>query len=312
MSGDNPYLPVTAQITDIIEETEGPRAIRRVRVRLTDDDERKRFSHKPGQCAILSQFGKGESMISITSPPTLKGYLEFAVMRVGQVTTSIHELEVGDVIGLRGPYGNGFPVDEWKGKDLIFIGGGIGLAPLRSVYSYVLDKREDYGDVSIVYGARTSCDLTFLDELEELEERDDVDLRLCLDWKFGPDGKIPEEAEPGWRVIDTEEPECTLDALDEGPLCTRFTCFVPELVLVTSPSPDNAVALTCGPPIMIKFVVQNLEKLGFDPEQIYTTLEMRMKCGIGKCGRCNIGKTYVCVEGPVFTYKEIQEMPQEF
>jgi len=278
-------------------------------VRFINEEDRKTFSHKPGQCAIISLFGQGESMISITSSPTVVDYLEFAIMRVGKVTTSLHELEIGDIIGIRGPYGNSFPVNDWKGKNMIFIGGGIGQAPLRSVYSYVLDNRDDYGEVLIVYGARTSCDLTFMDELVKMEKRNDVDLRLCLDWKFGPEGKKLEEAEPGWKVIDVEKPECTLD---DNPTCTRFTCFVPELVLVKSPDPENSIALTCGPPIMIKFVVGNLLKLGFTPDQIYTTLEMRMKCGIGKCGRCNIGSTYVCVDGPVFNYKQIQEMPQEF
>jgi len=215
---------------------------------------------------------------------------------------------VGDTIGVRGPYGNSFPIEEWKGKNLMFIGGGIGQAPLRSVYTNAIDNRDQYGDILIIYGARTSQDLTFLNELEELEKRDDVDLRLCLDWKFGAEGKILEESEPGWKVINTERPECTLD---EDSLCTRFTCFVPELVFVTSPDPENSIALTCGPPIMIKFVVENLLKLGFTPDQIYTTLEMRMKCGIGKCGRCNIGNLYVCKDGPVFTHEQLMNIEGE-
>ena len=247
-------------------------------------------------------------MISITSSPTRKGYLEFSVMKLGKVTTALHDLEVGDTIGVRGPYGNSFPIEDWKGKNVIFIGGGIGQAPLRSVYTNVLDRRDEFGEISIIYGARTSCDLAFISELEELEKREDVDLRLCLDWKFGPAGKILEEAEEGWKVINTEQPECTLD---EDSLCTRFTCFVPELVLVTEPNPENSIALTCGPPIMIKFVIQNLLKLGFNADQIYTTLEMRMKCGIGKCGRCNIGNLYVCKDGPVFTHRQLMKVEGE-
>ena len=305
---NNPYMPYPATIEDIREEVGGARPIKTFKVVFNEDELKDNFQYRSGQCAMLSLLGVGESMISITSPPTRKGYLEFSVMKLGKVTTALHDMEAGDEIGVRGPYGNSFPIEEWKGKNLIFIGGGIGQAPLRSVYSNVLDRRDEYGDISIIYGARTSSDLAFIHELEELEKRDDVDLRLCLDWKFGPEGKILEEAEQGWKVINTERPECTLD---EDSLCTRFTCFVPELVLVTEPSPENSIALTCGPPIMIKFVIENLLKLGFSAEQIYTTLEMRMKCGIGKCGRCNIGNLYVCKDGPVFTYQQLMSVEGE-
>jgi NAD(P)H-flavin reductase len=298
----NTYLPHTATIEEIRNEVGGARAIKTFKVVFDDEEMKNNFDYLSGQCAMLSLLGIGESMISITSSPTRKGFLEFAVMKQGKVTSALHDMEVGDSIGIRGPYGNHFPLEDWKGKDLIFIGGGIGQAPLRSVYTNALDNRDDYGDISIIYGARTSSDLAFMCELEELEKRDDVDLRLCLDWKFGAEGKILEEAEEGWKVINVEKPECTLD---EDSLCTRFTCFVPELVLVTAPSPDNAIALTCGPPIMIKFVVDNLTQLGFTPDQIVTTMEMRMKCGIGKCGRCNIGNLYVCKDGPVFTHEEL-------
>jgi len=305
---NNPYIPYPATIEDIREEVGGARPIKTFKVVFNEDDIKENFQYRSGQCAMLSLLGVGESMISITSTPTRKGYLEFSVMKLGKVTTALHDLEVGDEIGVRGPYGNSFPIEEWKGKNLIFIGGGIGQAPLRSVYSNVLDRRDEYGDISIIYGARSSSDLAFIHELEELEKRDDVDLRLCLDWKFGPEGKILKEAEQGWKVINTEKPECTLD---EDSLCTRFTCFVPELVLVTEPSPENSIALTCGPPIMIKFVIENLLKLGFSADQIYTTLEMRMKCGIGKCGRCNIGNLYVCKDGPVFTYQQLMNVEGE-
>ncbi len=306
----NPYIPMPAKIIEIHEEAGGPRAIRRLRVQFLNAEDKKNFNQKPGQCAVLSIFGKGESLISITSPSTIRDYLEFAVMRVGKVTTTIHQLEVGDIIGVRGPYGNSFPVDDWKGKDLIFIGAGIGQAPIRSVYNYVLAKenRENYGRVTLIYGARTSKDLSFKDELFTYEKMDDPDVYLCVDWKFGKDGMIDEDAEKGWTKINMKSPGDT--SIKPGQ--TRFTCFVPQLVEVVKPKPDNTIAITCGPPIAIKFITQNLSKLGFDDDQIYTTLEMRMKCGIGKCGRCNIGKTYVCVDGPVFTFREIKEMPQEY
>lgn len=306
----NPYLPMPAEIIEINEEAGGPRAIRRLKVRFQKDEDRESFKQLPGQCAVLSLVGKGESMISITSPPTIKEYLEFAVMRVGKVTTLIHELEVGDVIGVRGPYGNSFPVDDWKGKDLIFIGAGIGQAPIRSVYNYVLspENRADFGKITLIYGARTSQDLSFKDELFDYEAKDDPNVYLCVDWKFGAGGMQDQDAEPGWPRINMKNPGET----EIQPGQTRFTCFVPQLVEVIKPPSENTIAITCGPPIAIKFITQNLSKLGFDDEQIYTTLEMRMKCGIGKCGRCNIGKTYVCVDGPVFTYKAIKDMPQEY
>ena len=269
----NPYLPMPAEIIEINEEAGGPRAIRRLKVRFQKDEDRKSFKQRPGQCAVLSLFGKGESMISITSPPTIRDYLEFAVMRVGKVTSTIHQLEIGDIIGVRGPYGNSFPVEDWKGKDLLFIGAGIGQAPIRSVYNYVLapENRGDYGNVTLIYGARTSKDLSFKDELFAYEAKDDPNVYLCVDWKFGKEGMIDEDAEKGWPRINMKNPGET----KIKPGQTRFTCFVPQLVEVIKPSPKNTIAITCGPPIAIKFITQNLSKLGFDDEQIYKLRTIR-------------------------------------
>jgi NAD(P)H-flavin reductase len=305
---NNPYKPDLAVIEDIRQETDGSRAIKTFKVTFQDEKVKKNFAYKSGQTALVSMFGKGESMFCITSTPTKKGYLEFSVMRMGKVTSALHDLDIGDVIGVRGPYGNDFPLDAWKGKNLVFIGGGIGQAPLRSVYLNVLDNRKDYGDVSIIYGVRSSKDLSYKEEIYDFEKRKDVNTFLCLDWKFGKDGMIDEEAEEGWYKIDMKNPEKT--KAPKG--TTRFTGFVPQIVLVTKPSPKNTIAITCGPPIMIKFVVENLKKLGFSNDQIYTTLEMRMKCGIGKCGRCNIGNVYVCKDGPVFSYTQLEKMPKEY
>lgn len=303
---DNPYIPDLATVIEIFEEVGGARPIKTFRVQFNDEKLRETFTFDSGQTAMFSVLGTGESMFAISSPPTRKGYLEFSVMNQGGKNTSaIHRLEVGDIVGIRGPYGNSFPLDKWKGKNLVFIGGGIGQAPLRSVYMNALDRREDFGDITLIYGARSSADLAYKRELKELRERDDMELVLCLDWKFGPGGKMLEEAEPEWKVIDVDEPSNTLV---QYPGCKKFTCFVPELVLVCAPDPKNTIAMTCGPPIMIKFVVQNLLKLGFSPDQVYTTEEMRMKCGIGKCGRCNIGNLYVCKEGPVFSYDKLKNL----
>jgi len=305
---NNPYKPEIAVIEKICEETTGPRAIKTFTVSFQDQTVKKNFTYKSGQTAMLSVFGKGECMICITSTPTKKGFLEFSVMLQGKVTSALHELKVGDVIGVRGPYGNDFPLDTWKGKNLVFIGGGIGQAPLRSVYLNALDNRKDFGDITLIYGARTLSDLAYKEEMFELEKRDDVNVFLCLDWKFGTDGIIDEEAEEGWVTVNRSDPAKTKP--QKG--ATRFTGFVPEVVMAVNPSPENSIAITCGPPIMIKYAVANLKTLGFTDDQLYTTLEMRMKCGIGKCGRCNIGSIYVCKDGPVFSLSQLEKLPKEY
>jgi len=305
---DNPYVPHTGKLVDVKLEAAGERAIKTFKVVL--DNEEEKFVHKPGQTGMLGVLGTGESMFAISSPPVWEDRYEFSVMRVGKVTSALHNLEIGSPVTVRGPFGNGFPVEEWKGKNVHFIGAGIGLAPLRSVYAYVLDEkyRKDFGDVSLIYGARTSTDLIYRDAFEEYFKRDDLSVDLCIDWKFGAQGMIDEDSEEGWGKINMKEPGATEVAEGQH----RFTCFVPQLVEVKKPSPENAIAVTCGPPIAIKFITQALQKLGFADDQIYTTLENRMKCGIGKCGRCNIGEVYVCVDGPVFSVEQIDKMYQEF
>lgn len=271
----NPYLPATATIAGLNDETSGTRPIKTFRVVLGNG---KDFNHRPGQCAIIGILGTGESMISIASSPTRTGYLEFSVMKLGAVTTALHACETGDAISIRGPYGNGFPLDAWKGKNIVTIGGGIGQAPLRPLIQYVLDNRSDFGRLDIIYGARTSSDLCFKNELFELEARDDVKVHLSIDGE-----------EENWK---------------------RFVGFVPSHLLELKPSPHDTIAITCGPVVMIKHVIKNLLELGFLDEQIFTTLENRMKCGIGKCGRCNVGQLYVCKDGPVFSYATLKHLPE--
>jgi NAD(P)H-flavin reductase len=271
----NIYLPQLARITHIKEEMGGERSIKTFRVEPVEGD---LFEHDCGQCAMLSIFGRGEVMISIASSPLIKEYKQFSIMRTGRVTTAFHELEVGDVIGMRGAYGNSFPLDDWRGKNLVFIGGGVGLAPIWPLITTAIAQRGDFKNITIFYGARTPADLMYKAELERM--RSDADVQLSVDL-----------AEAGW----------------EG-----YTGFVPANVLDKQPSPDNTIAITCGPPIMIKFVIQNLKQLGFTDEQIYTTIENKMKCGIGKCGRCNVGKDYVCVKGPVYSWAELKELPEEY
>ncbi|MDQ7794858.1 MAG: FAD/NAD(P)-binding protein [bacterium] len=277
----NPYLPHLATIQEIIPET-ASQDVKTFRVVFTDPEIRRSFTYQPGQFAEVSLFGAGEAPISITSSPTQEGYLEFSVKRAGVVTTALHYRQVGDPVGIRGPYGNNFPYRDMEGQNIVFIGGGIGLAPLRSLITFVLDpaNRSRYAGISIIYGARSPGDLVFKWELERWGERDDVDLQVTVD-----------RGDDEW---------------------TGRVGFVPQILLDLAPRPDNTVTVTCGPPIMIKFVLQNLEKLGFTPAQIVTTLEMRMKCGIGKCGRCNIGSSYVCQDGPVYTYEQLRKMPAEY
>jgi NAD(P)H-flavin reductase len=275
----NPYQPWLATIDEIREEVGGERPIKTFKLVFQDKEVRKNFTYLPGQCVMVSLFGVGECFFAISSSPTKKDYIEVSVLRLGKVTSALHECEPNDILGVRGPYGNHFDVEGWQGKNLVFIGGGIGQAPLRSLINYVVDNREKYGKLDVIYGARTSKDLSYKQEFAELEKREDVNVHLSID--------VEEE---GWK---------------------KFVGFVPDNLMHVKPSPKNTVAITCGPPIMIKFVIQNLLKLGFKENQIFTTLEMRMKCGIGKCGRCNIGNLYVCKDGPVFSYKQLKGLQGE-
>jgi NAD(P)H-flavin reductase len=271
---DNIYLPALATIQEVRPETPD---IATYVVAFDDAKLRDSFAYEPGQFAELSVFGVGECPIGIASSPTWKGFLEFCVRAVGTVSNAINNLEAGDKLGVRGPLGNSWPYEEIRGKDLLFIGGGIGLPPLRSLIRYVLDKRDDYGAVEIVYGARSPQDLVYKKELKEWDERPDVEFHVTVD---------------------------VGDATWEGPVG-----FVPPFLKQLNPSPKNKVAFTCGPPIMIKLVVQALEEMGYADADIVTTLEMKMKCGVGKCGRCNIGDKYICRDGPVFTYDQLRSIP---
>lgn len=271
----NPYLPILGTIVETIQETP---TIKTLRIVL-NGEEMKKFSFHPGQVGQLSIFGTGESTFVINSSPTRMDYLQFSIMKAGEVTERLHTLSVGDQIGVRAPLGNWFPYNALKGKDIVFVGGGIGMAPLRTMLLYMLDNRADYGNISLLYGARSPEDMAFKYELPHWLERDDLNTVLTID--------NPSE---GWK---------------------HEVGLIPNVLLDMNPSPENCVAITCGPPIMIKFTLQALDKLGFADNQILTTLEKRMKCGVGLCGRCNIGDKYVCVDGPVFSYAQLKELPNE-
>lgn len=269
-------IPKVGVITGITQETPDVKTFR-----VNAPDGGKLFEHMPGQCAMLCAPGVSEAMFSITSSPTNKEYQEFSIKKCGELTSYLHDLEVGDEITVRGPYGNHFPVEtELKGKNLLFIAGGIGLAPLRSVINYVLDNRENYGTVDILYGSRSMDDLVKLEEIQT-----------------------------EWSVAEGVNVHLTIDREQEG--WDGHVGFVPTYLKALNFATDKTV-LVCGPPIMIKFVLQGLKELGFTDEQIYTTFELRMKCGIGKCGRCNIGSKYVCKDGPVFRFDEVEKLPDEY
>jgi NAD(P)H-flavin reductase len=275
----NLYQPQLAAVTAITEETVDTRTFR---LEFKDEAFARDFNFRAGQFGEYSVFGAGESTFCIASPPTRDGYIECTVKAAGKVTAELREVNVGDTLGFRGPYGNWFPVDDWLGKDLVFIAGGIGLAPVRCVVWNVLDRRAEFGAVTIVYGARSVGDLVYKRELEEWAARDDVTLVTTVD----PGGETPD-----W---------------------TGKVGFVTPIVEEAAPSAQNAVAVLCGPPIVVKLTLPVLETLGFASDAVYTTLENRMKCGVGKCGRCNIGPVYVCKDGPVFTAAQLQALPAEF
>ncbi len=272
LAGDNVYLPHIAVIEKIIEETPDTRTFH---FSFKDEKLRREFSFESGQFGEFSIFGVGEAPFCISSSPTRCDHLEFAVKRVGRVTSALHRLGAGAEIGFRGPYGNGFPLGYLEGKNLVFIAGGIGLAPLRSLIWNVLDKRDKYRKIDIIYGARSPADLCFTYDLDS------------------------------WKQDKTVNMVTTVDKGDDS--WTGREGFVPQVLEQLAPSAKEAVAVVCGPPVMIRFTFPVLAKLGFTPGQMITTLEKRMKCGIGKCGRCNIGDIYVCRDGPVFSYAQIRD-----
>ena len=279
MSNQNIYIPYLMKIEKITLEAPG---VKTFRLKFENEQEANAFDFKAGQFGEYSIIGVGESTFCIASSPTRKGYIECTFRQTGKVTSALSMAEEGDVVGFRGPYGNTFPMEEWKGKNLLFIAGGIALPPMRCVIWNALDLRENYNNITIVYGARTVADLVYKNELEEWGRRSDVRLVMTVD----PGGDTPD-----W---------------------TGEVGFVPSVLEKAAPASENTIAIVCGPPIMIKYTFPVLEKLGFKEEDIFTTLENRMKCGFGKCGRCNVGEVYVCKDGPVFSYQQLKLLPAEY
>jgi NAD(P)H-flavin reductase len=270
-------IPHLATLTSVRELATG---IKLFGVRLDDADLQASFIYQPGQFVEVSAFGVGESPFGIASTHAADGEIEFAINRVGTVTDALHRMEVGDKIGLRGPLGNGFPMNDFVGKNVVVLGGGIGGAPLRPVIQTILARREEYGNLSIFWAARSPDLLVFTDEYDAWRTAPNTELHLTVD-----------NATPEWPH-------------KEG----LITTLVEEI----APSSQNTVTITCGPPIMIRFAMLSLDKLGFTSEQNWVTLEAKMKCGIGKCGRCNLGDVFICTDGPVFRFDQVQGFLESF
>jgi sulfhydrogenase subunit gamma (sulfur reductase) len=281
IAADNPYVPMPVEVIKIITEVE-TKDIKTFRLAFANKEDEERFKYIPGQFAELSIYGKGESPIGIASSPTQKGYIEFTVQKAGTVTSALHEMEEGTLMGVRGPLGNSWPIEFLEGKNIVIVGGGFAFTTLRSLINYMIfeENRKRFGKITVVYGARSPGLLLYKDELEAWAKRGDIDLNVTVD-----------KGDATWKGR-------------EG--------FVPTVCKEVAPSKENAVTVICGPPIMIRFTLPVFFDLGFSKENIITSLEMRMKCGIGKCGRCNVGSKYVCKDGPVFSLAELDKLTKEY
>jgi sulfhydrogenase subunit gamma (sulfur reductase) len=277
----NPYIPYPVTIAEITPENEA-RDLKTFTLTFDDPADRDEFQFRCGQFAELSVLGAGESPIGIASSPMDKDFVQFTVKKMGVVTSALHNMELGAKMGIRGPYGNGFPMDELEGTNIVIVAGGFAFTTLRSMTNYILhpENRDRYGKLTVIYGARAPGELIYKYDLDAWSKREDLDLHVTVD---AGDGR--------W---------------------TGLVGYVPSVLGDVAPASDNAVAIVCGPPIMIRFSLITLSELGFAPSHIYNSLEMRMKCGVGKCGRCNIGNKYVCIDGPVFTLEELQKLPSEY
>ena len=266
----------------IVKVTDEAPEVKTFQLQFENEEEGNAFEFKTGQFGEYSILGEGESTFCIASAPTRKGYIECTFRTAGRVTKALASKEAGEFITFRGPYGNVFPIDEWKGKNLLFIAGGIALPPMRSVIWNCLDLRENFKEISILYGARSVNDLVYKNELEDWNNRPDVNLVTTVD--------------PGGETADWK----------------GKVGYVPTVLEQMPINVENTIAIVCGPPIMIKYTFPVLEKLGFKDTDVFTTLENRMKCGFGKCGRCNVGKVFVCKDGPVFTLEQLKQLPPEY
>jgi NAD(P)H-flavin reductase len=276
---ENIYKPDLMEVVRVRQQTAD---VKSVQIRFRDADRARDFGFRVGQFGIFSAFGYGESTFNICSSSNWKDYIEFCFRKTGKVTDALWQIDEGDTVGFRGPYGNSYPMESWEGRNLLFIAGGIAMPPVRCAVWYALENRAKYGNITIVYGARKVADLVFPDELDKWAGHERVRVIRCVD----PGGETPD-----WK----------------GEIG-----FVPTVVEKAGIPAENTVALVIGPPVMINFTLPVLDKMGLAPADIYTSLENRMKCGVGKCGRCNCGPVYVCKEGPVFSLAQLKKLPADF
>jgi NAD(P)H-flavin reductase len=272
----NPYEPHSARILKIHPQIQGHRLFQ---VKFEDDEIARSFSYKPGQFMEVTVFGSGEAPFSISSSPTRPGIIEFCIRQTGKVTNALFNLSPNSQIGMRGPYGNGFPVETLENNDLLIVAGGLGMAPLRSLLWYILDTRKKFGEVILMYGGRNPDDMLFKYELLDLLDSPEMQCLLTVD---RDDSGI-------WPAI-------------IGPVTALF-----DRVKVV---PDSTFAAICGPPIMYKYVLEKLFERNFSSDRILMSLERHMKCGLGKCGHCAIGSKYVCLDGPIFSHQEALALPE--
>jgi NAD(P)H-flavin reductase len=273
---DNPYQPYLARIVRIHKMVENTQVFT---LRFLDEHLVRSFRHQPGQFVMLSIPGTGEMPISISSSPTRPEVLELCVRRVGRVTNALYRMRTNDVVGVRGPYGNGYPMQEIAGNDLLLAAGGLGMAPLRSLLWYALDHRDQFNNLTLMYGSKRPEDMLFREELVALVDRADINCLLTVD--ADPSGT--------WK---------------------NHVGLLPSLFDYAKIDPARTYAAVCGPPVVYKFILQRLLNLGFPKNRILMSLERRMKCGVGKCGHCSIGYKYTCLHGPIFTYWDAINLPE--
>jgi len=272
----NPYQPHMARIVRIFKMVEDNYLFT---LRFLDDHLAVSFRYRPGQFLMLSVPGAGEAPISISSSPSRPGVLELCVRRVGRVTNALYRMKTNDVVGIRGPYGNGFPIEEIAGNDLLFAAGGLGMAPLRSLVWYALDNRDKFNNITLMYGSKTPREMLFREELVSLVDRPDLTCLLTVD--ADPTGT--------WK---------------------NYVGLLPSLFDYAHIDPARSYAAVCGPPVVYKFILKRLLDLGFSKNRILMSLERRMKCGVGKCGHCSIGYKYTCIHGPIFSYWDAINLPE--
>ena len=265
-----PYLATITKIEELTKDT------KLFEVRFNDQELRDIFDYQPGQFVMISLFGIGEAPISLSSTPSKKGFIELCIRNAGNLTNALHNAHENDIVGIRGPFGNGYPVDLLKDNNVLFVGGGIGLAPLRSLINYTFDNRSEFQDICILYGSKDPSELLFTHELETWQRRPDYNVYITVD-----------KGDKDWKG-------------DVGVVTTLFQKCPIKV--------DSTYAVICGPPIMYKFVIKELLNLKFPSDRIIMSLERKMKCGIGKCGHCGIGYKYTCIDGPIFTYWDVKNM----